>query len=395
MIEARVEIENLSKNSEVGLSAAGYRLGYHPELDGLRGISILLVMVHHFYQSVLPGGFLGVDIFFVLSGFLITSLLLKEWNRDGTIRIRDFYIRRALRLMPALIATVLLLSLLAFFFLSGNNAFRTHQGVWLTLSYVSNFLYAFYYFSADNPLGVTWSLAIEEQFYLLWPVILWFVLKAGMSRRVLLGSLTLSILAIVLYRSLLVEYGTTIVRLYYSSDTRADGLLIGCLVAIVVAQNLFSRDNRFEFYAKVLAGIGFFYLVFMALNSTWIDLSLHQGLPFTLIPLSAGMILVVLVKWPPRTAIRALSFAPLVWIGQVSYGLYLWHWPVRWFVYGQQNLPTSTAQLLLVVFLTLGLTTLSYYLIEKPFLRLKNRFSEGAQLANKEVRHQASPIGGA
>lgn len=163
--------------------ALGFRLSYRPELDGLRGISILLVFVHHFYHPVLPGGFLGVDIFFVLSGFLITSLLLQEWDSKGSINLRDFYIRRALRLMPALLALVLVLGVFAAFFLSGDGALLTYQGIWLTLSYVSNWLYAFHYVSPNNPLGITWSLAIEEQFYLLWPVILRFVLRSGISRR--------------------------------------------------------------------------------------------------------------------------------------------------------------------------------------------------------------------
>ena len=103
---------------------------------------------------------------------------------------------------------------------------------------------------------------------------------------------------------------------------------------------------------KVLAAVAFAFLALMALGSTWFDLMLYQALPFTIIPLSAGVILVVLIKWPPRTVVGALSFAPLVWIGQVSYGLYLWHWPVRWFIYGQQPVPTSTAQLLVTVVLT-------------------------------------------
>jgi len=355
--------------------APGFRLGYRPELDGLRGISILLVFVHHFYHRFLPGGFLGVDIFFVLSGFLITSLLLQEWDRKCSISLRNFYIRRALRLMPALLALVLVLGVFAFIFLSGNSAGKTYQGIWLALSYVSNWLYAFDYASAENPLGITWSLAIEEQFYLLWPLILRLVLRSGISRRGLLYVLTLSVAGVVLYRSLLLNLGASITRLYYASDTRADALLIGCLIAILLAVDPFPKNRKFEFCIKLFAAVAFVFLAFMALRSTWIDLVLYQAMLFTIIPLSAAVILLVLIKWPPRTAVRALRFAPLVWIGRVSYGLYLWHWPVRWFVYGRQTLPTSIAQLLAAVFLSLALTTLSYYFIEKPFLRLKHRFS--------------------
>ena len=353
----------------------GFKLGYRPELDGLRGISILLVFVHHFYHRLLPGGFLGVDIFFVLSGFLITSLLLQEWNREGSISLSNFYIRRALRLMPALLALALVLGVFALVFLSGNSALKTFQGIWLALSYVSNWLYAFDYASADNPLGITWSLAIEEQFYLLWPLILRFVLRSGISRRGLLYALTLSVGAVVLYRSLLLNLGATLKRLYYASDSRADALLIGCLIAILVAQNPFPKNRKFELSMKLLAAVACIFLAFMTLSSTWFDLILYQAVLFTIIPLCAAVILVVLIKWPLKTVVRALRFAPLLWIGRVSYGLYLWHWPVRWFIYGRQPLPTSAAQLLAAVSLSLALTTLSYYFIEKPFLRLKSRFS--------------------
>ena len=355
--------------------APGFRLGYRPELDGLRGISILLVFVHHFYHRFLPGGFLGVDIFFVLSGFLITSLLLQEWDREGSISLRNFYIRRALRLMPALLTLVLVLGVFALIFLSGNGARKTYQGIWLALSYISNWLYAFDYASADNPLGITWSLAIEEQFYLLWPLILRFVLRSGISRRGLLHALALSVAVVVLYRSLLLNLGASLTRLYYASDTRADALLIGCLIAILVAQNAFPKNRKFEFSIKLLAAVAFVFLAFMALRSTWADLISYQAVLFTIIPLSAAVILVVLIKWPLRIVVRALRFAPLVWVGRVSYGLYLWHWPVRWFIYGRQPLPTSMVQLFAAVFLSLALTTLSYYFIEKPFLRLKDRFS--------------------
>jgi peptidoglycan/LPS O-acetylase OafA/YrhL len=239
---------------KVGMSqptTVKYRFTYIPELDGLRGISILLVFIHHVYFTVLPGGFLGVDIFFVLSGFLITSLLLREWDQFGSLNLKLFYIRRALRLMPALITLVLILSAYAFIFLDHLTAAKTYQGIWLTLSYVSNWIYAFGLRSADNPLGITWSLAIEEQFYLLWPFILSLaLLSKRFTHTRFLTILTLSTVVVALNRSLILEANASIPRVYYPSDTRADALLIGCLIAFVMAHHTIPRRKFSEFCSE-------------------------------------------------------------------------------------------------------------------------------------------------
>ena len=207
------------------------KLGYRPELDGLRGLSILLIYIHHLYYPILPGGFLGVDIFFVLSGFLITCLLIEEWDRECSISLKNFYIRRVLRLIPALLFLIIIVGGFALISLDKRRSIPTYQGIWLTLSYASNWLYALRYFSANNPLGVTWSLAIEEQFYLTWPLLLSLALRFKLGRRWMIYILVLIIAFVPLHRKLLAEQGASIFRLYYSSDTRADALLIGCLVA--------------------------------------------------------------------------------------------------------------------------------------------------------------------
>jgi len=273
--------------------------------------------------GLLPGGFLGVDIFFVLSGFLISSLLLQEWDRAGSMDLKNFYIRRALRLMPAVVTLALVLGGFALIFLTGSKASRTYQGIWLMLSYVSNWLYAFGLVSADNPMGITWSLAIEEQFYLLWPVILKLFLKSKLRRGWLFCGLSVGIAIVVFHRSLLLHHGASINRLYYASDTRADALLIGCLAAVLVSSDKLPRNSNFEIFMKALAAFALVFLAVMAIASNRTVLMLYQGFVYTLIALAAVAILLVVLIWPPKTALLVLKFFPLVWVGRVSYGLYL------------------------------------------------------------------------
>jgi len=323
----------------------------------------------------MPGGFLGVDIFFVLSGFLITSLLVEEWDREGSISLKDFYIRRVLRLMPALLFLILIIGGFALIFLDRNRAAETYRGIWLTLSYASNWLYAFGYCSASNPLGITWSLAIEEQFYLTWPLWLGLFLRFKLRRHWILYVLVLAIVLIPLHRKILVVQGANVLRLYYATDTRADALLIGCLVGLLVSWKLLPHHKMFEIFMKFLAAVGAIYFGYMVGTASWTDLKLYLYGGYTLVALSVAPLLVVLIVWPPKWVLLVRKFTPLLWIGRISYGLYLWHWPVREFIYQKKILPASIAQLATVVILSLLLTALSYHVIEKPFLRWKKRFS--------------------
>ncbi len=365
-------------------TAPAFKLGYRPELDGLRGVSILLVFIHHVYYPHLSGGFFGVDIFFVLSGFLITSLLIEEWERMGSISLRNFYLRRALRLMPAALTVVLAALGYAVIFLDGKSARETYRGVWLTLSYASNWFYAFEYVSVDNPLGITWSLAVEEQFYLVWPLLLGAAFKARLGRRWLIAILLLCVIVIAWQRKSLAEHGASALRLYYASEMRADALLIGCLVGLLMSWNLLPRHRLFEAGLRTLAAVALAFVVYLVWTAVWFDPMLYQGGGLTLVALSVAVVLMALLWRPPKTALLILRFAPLVWVGRVSYGLYLWHWPILWFVY--RNAWTSANVKTATVGLSLLTTTLSFYSIERPFLRWKRRFSPGARAPKRGLK---------
>lgn len=346
------------------------RFTYKPALDGVRAVAVLSVMAYHFGASWLPGGFLGVDTFFVLSGYLITSLLLTEWARSGTIHFPGFWARRARRLLPALLIVLIAVSIWAYF-----EADKTQLGsirldsIW-TLFYGANWRFIhsgqsyFAQFSEPSPLRHAWSLAIEEQFYLFWPLIAFTALRLGRGRpRVLAAVCVLgSAASIFLLGHFYVNSDPS--RSYFGTDARASQLLIGCALAIVLMKwSPTSRFSRGAVQALGLTGAALCACAFALAHDrdSWLY---YGGLPAFAV---CTALLVAAIVQPTKNPLRGLlSLRPVRWIGQVSYGLYLWHWPVV-VALSEPRTGISGWQLAaLRLAVTFGAATLSYYLVELP-----------------------------
>ena len=336
------------------------------ELDGLRGIAIIVVLTHHQLTPFsLTGGFLGVDLFFVLSGFLITGLLLSEFEHTGSISIPKFYMRRVLRLGPAL-ALYLIACLIVAYHTQQIIVQRQLKLIAYALLYSTNWRMAFDWDPVLDPTAIIWSLSIEEQFYLVWPLLLFACLALRLKRRFISLGLVAVIAAICLHRNALLNEGTTLTRLYYGTDTHADALLVGCLTAIVPLERITS--NWIGRTAGIIgAGVFLYLTTVVKFTDEW----LYRG-GFTLIAVVAGLVIAVAANNPPRLLSIALSWSPLRWFGKISYGLYLWHWLViqtaSFYYFGYWE---PWAKLTLAI----GISAASYYLIEARFNKLKIRFT--------------------
>ncbi|HEX4015748.1 MAG TPA: acyltransferase family protein [Frankiaceae bacterium] len=340
-----------------------------PALDGMRAIAVLAVLLFHAGLSWIQGGTLGVDVFFVLSGFLITALLVAERDRSGHIGLGAFYLRRARRLLPALVLVLLFVGIIWGLLLSTKTP--TLRGdVLATLGYVANWRFAFtgqgYFasFNAPSPLLHTWSLAVEEQFYLLWPLVVIVLLRRGRSVSRWAAFLVAASFASTLIQSLA---GVWTDRLYYGTDTRAMPLLLGAVLGAWYVRRDQTRDltpagRTWLQVAGVAAAVGTLYC-FHAINGQ--ATFLYRG-GFLLIAALVVVVIAAVALVPSGPLARLLGMQPLRYLGQLSYGIYLWHWPL-FLLLNHERTGLGTAGLLAVrLAVTLAVSMASYHLIELP-----------------------------
>jgi peptidoglycan/LPS O-acetylase OafA/YrhL len=344
-----------------------YPLGYKCELDGLRACAVLPVLLFHGGMPGFGWGYVGVDLFFVISGYLITCILLKEHAQTGRVSLLDFYRRRALRLVPALAALCLAFLLYAALVLHNWN--QGAKEVFVVAFYFGNWTRAFG-MGLPHYLGHTWSLAVEEQFYMLWPLILPGVLALGarLASRAL-GFVLILIVVVTSWRVWLALQGATTDRLYNGTDTRADALLFGSALASGLAVPSFA--SRLTSAARYLWFPAIVIFIAVPHILPWNDRRLSFG-GFSVVALAAATILIAVLNegW----LARILGNPALVWIGQRSYGLYLWHYPLTCVLQFQMH-PGRRLSFVEVV-CTFALAAFSYRFIEHPFLM--RRYATGA-----------------
>jgi peptidoglycan/LPS O-acetylase OafA/YrhL len=339
-----------------------------PALDGIRGLAVLSIMMFHSGATWFAGGGIGVDVFFVLSGFLITGLLLDERRGTGRIRLRSFYARRVLRLLPALLLVVGFLFVWSF--VGGLGSQQVHElrrGLVFTLGYAANVQVAF--LGELPPFSLVahmWSLAIEEQFYLVWPLVLALLLRLRFRTGQVLVVAVVAALASTVWRAFLWHGPGDVLRVYYGPDTRADGLLLGCALALVASRRPLPR-------APWLALVGGVFLIAQVRLDTHLGSFGYEG-GYLLTALAACALIVGAVGAPDGPAARVLGWRPLAAVGAISYGLYLWHWPV-YLILNAGRLDLPWLQLQAVRFaVTFAVATASYLLLERPVLSLRSRF---------------------
>jgi len=350
-------------------------------LDGVRGVAVLLVFISHFHWILSPdpfltkvtpwhfinrtfeAGFMGVDIFFVLSGFLITSLLMKDRSTNQKNLFRRFYRRRALRLLPALYAL-----LIADFFFSrwenfpGDIQWRT---TWHAILFLNNWNIVNNFGEAQNDLGHLWSLGIEEQFYLIWPLTIWLLAKLKIPSKMMIPLILFASLVVMAHRTSLWNEGTSWIILYVRTDTRLDSLLIGAMFAYVYRH--FQVPSKILNSVATLSFIGLIYIKYVLDKSPFI---FEMG--WTIIALLAGFIVLSVVEGVFFVQ-KVFTWRPLTMIGKVSYGLYLWHMPIFLLLGRHVTSGPKPLRLLIGIVIASVVTFLSWRFVEKPFLNIKNR----------------------
>jgi peptidoglycan/LPS O-acetylase OafA/YrhL len=365
----------------------GPRLAYRPGLDGLRAIAVAAVFLYHSRIDWLPGGFLGVDLFFVLSGYLITSLLLVEWEAHNRIDLRRFWLRRARRLLPALVVVVLAALVLAAIFARDDLA-RTRGDAVSSLLYYTNWHEIIANHSYFNLMGRPsllqhlWSLAVEEQFYVIWPLLL-------VPGLVLVGRKRLPILVVAGIAGSaalmwLLYNPSDPTRVWNGTDTRAFLLLMGILLALVwpYVERMRRSLPLLELFG--VAALAATVLLFRQMHDY--DPTLWQG--GDLAAAFCFAVLIAAVAHPGTGLGEALGVQPLRWIGERSYGIYLWHWPVVELMRPGVDISwTGPGVVVAQAAIVLAAAELSYRYVEQPIRTgsLRRRLAEYSRRIRLEV----------
>lgn len=351
-----------------------------PALDGLRAVAVFTVLVGHAnFQLHVPAD-LGVSAFFVLSGFLITRLLLRERERTGEVSIRRFYLRRTMRIFPAYYAFVLI-----------SYALDVRAGQrWSPTLLANTLTYTVNYFNAFNHHPTTsvahaWSLSVEEQFYLLWPIA--FFILAARGRRALVRGVVLAALVAVAWRSWLILGAKVDVSYVYNAfDTRFDNLAVGCLLALTI-----DFDGVADVATKYASRSWFPLLTLTLLLASRLLLphAYHYSIGFTIDALLVAVLIAQLLQLYPSRLWSWLEWRSIRYLGAISYPIYLYH---QWgFSFGNRVPAGHLIAFAASVAATIALATGSYYVIERPFLKLKARYAPEKRSGVHPAREIAAP----
>ena len=355
---------------------------YLPSIDSLRALAVLAVIIYHVDVNYLPGGFLGVDLFFVLSGYLISSLIIKEYRKTGSLNLYNFYIRRARRLLPAVyfMITVGLVVMVLF-----NEVLlrKSHLDAIFGYIYSSNWWYIFHKldyfdsFGAQSPFKHLWSLAIEEQFYMIFPLLFLLVNRKKKSKDgtyklnknflyVILGLILVSLIAHILLFDI-----NNISRIYFGTDTRAFSLLVGVVGAILYPMERLHAKVTLQqnMVYSVVSLVSIATLITVMIYTSEYNTLLYRG-GFLLVAI-LGLIVIISSGKQHTLMSRLLSFKPVVFIGKISYSLYLWHFPVLVLTTPVSEIGNPNIFFVILrIVLTFAVAIVSYVFVETPIRKL-------------------------
>jgi peptidoglycan/LPS O-acetylase OafA/YrhL len=358
-------------------------LGYRPALDGLRGLAFVAVLTTHCAPALVTGGIVGLEVFFVLCGFLITALLLQEYRAAGSINLKAFYLRRAFRILPALFPLLLGCFLYDWLCSSPEQFAATRKDICLVLCHCFNWHLASDPWHCSPMLVHCWSLSLEGQFYLVWPLVLTSLLVLRVRRRRILVLLGLGIVIPSLLRCAVWSTPFCIPCILVVTEMQVDTLCAGVLVGVLAAWGLLPRSWGPCILLQLAVAPAVLTLVWHYLVCEHIHSNYMHRAGFTLVALAASVLLAALVSTRPWLVAWVLERPLVGWLGRISYGGYLWNWPISYRLFLLTS-PRFLAdhpwvKIPLGLILTVVAGALSHYCVEQPCLRWYQRRSKAIQ----------------